>query len=64
MGRAYNRTAVVHGDLPTMRLKYQSLLKKFDEEQARQLTAMKRELDESHRAFKALVNRRKQRGTE
>jgi len=64
MGRAYNRTAVVHGDLPTMRLKYQSLLKTFDEEQARQLAAMRDQLDQSHRAFEKLVERRKQRGTE
>ncbi len=45
MGTAYDRMARVHGDLPAMRLKYQSLLVRFDEEQADELGRMTRALN-------------------
>jgi hypothetical protein len=45
LGLAYDRMAGVHGDLPAMRLKYQSLLVSFDEEQADELARMRRALD-------------------
>jgi hypothetical protein len=51
MGTAYDRMARVHGDLPAMRLKYQSLLVRFGDEQAEQLAEMVAELDKSHRAL-------------
>jgi hypothetical protein len=51
MGLAYDRLAKVHSDLPTMRLKYQSLLVRFDDEQAAELARMRRALDLSHEAF-------------
>jgi hypothetical protein len=47
MGTAYDRMASVHTDLPAMRLKYQSLLVRFDEEQADELARMRRALDRS-----------------
>ena len=49
MGVAFDRLAKVHGDLPTMRLKYQSLLVRFDEEQAAELSRMRHALDLSRR---------------
>lgn len=49
MGVAFDRLAKVHGDLPSMRLKYQSLLVRFDEEQAAELARMRRALDQSRR---------------
>jgi hypothetical protein len=51
MGVAYDRLAKVHGDLPSMRLRYQSLLVRFDDEQAAELARMRRALDLSRRAF-------------
>jgi hypothetical protein len=45
MGTAYDRMAGVHGDLPAMRLKYQGLLVRFDEEQADEIDRMRRALD-------------------
>lgn len=47
MGQAYDSMADVHGTLPTMRLKYQNLLVRFDDEQAAELSLMKRELQRS-----------------
>ena len=41
MGQAYDHMALVHADLPAMRLKYQALLVRFDGEQAEQLTKMR-----------------------
>ena len=51
MGLAYDRMAKVHGDLPAMRLRYQSLLVQFDEEQAAELARMRRALDQSRAAL-------------
>jgi hypothetical protein len=51
MGAAYDRLAKVHGDLPAMRLKYQSLLGRFDDEQAAELAQMRRALDLSRKVF-------------
>lgn len=45
LGIAYDRMARVHGDLPAMRLKYQTLLVQFDEEQAAELARMRRALN-------------------
>jgi hypothetical protein len=45
MGTAYDRMARVHGDLPALRLKYQGLLVRFDEEQADEIDGMRRALD-------------------
>ena len=55
MSVAYDRMARVHADLRAMRLKYQSLLVRFDEEQADELRRMKRALDKSQAVFTALV---------
>jgi hypothetical protein len=55
MGDAFERLAEVHGDLRAMRLKYQSILVRFDKEQAAELLDMKRALDDSRRAFEALL---------
>ena len=57
MGIAYDRLAQVHGDLPTMRLKYQSLLVRFDEEQGAELAEMQRALDQSRAALQASETR-------
>lgn len=55
LGVAYDRMAQVHSDLPTMRLKYQSLLVRFDEEQAAELVEMRRALDQSRAALLSAV---------
>jgi hypothetical protein len=55
MGEPYDRMAEVHGDLRAMRLKYQSLLVRFDEEQAAELRRMQRALDQSRRALEDLA---------
>ena len=47
LGTAYDRMAAVHADLPAMRLKYQDLLVRFDEEQADELGRMQRALQDS-----------------
>jgi hypothetical protein len=57
MGVAFDRLAKVHGDLPSMRLKYQSLLVRFDEEQAAELAGMRRALDLSRRDLVDQVRR-------
>jgi hypothetical protein len=44
MGTPYERMAMVHRDLPSMRLKYQSLLVRFEKEQAAELARMHRAL--------------------
>jgi hypothetical protein len=51
MGVAYDRLAQVHDDLRPMWLKYQSLLVRFDDEQAAELARMRRALDLSRNAF-------------
>jgi hypothetical protein len=51
LGVAYDRLAQVHGDLQTMRHKYQSLVVRFDDEQAAELARMRRALDLSRAAF-------------
>jgi hypothetical protein len=51
MGDAYDRMAQVHLALPEMRLKYQELLVRFDEEQAAELAEMRRALDRSRDAL-------------
>lgn len=51
MGVAYDRLAQVHDDLRPMWLKYQSLLVRFDDEQAAELARMRRALDLSRVAF-------------
>jgi hypothetical protein len=53
LGVAYDRLAQVHGDLQTMRHKYQSLVVRFDDEQAAELARMRRALDLSRAAFEA-----------
>jgi len=55
LGDAFERLANVHADLRAMRLKYQSLLVRFDKEQAAELLEMKRSLDDSRRAFEDLL---------
>jgi hypothetical protein len=55
MGIAYDRMARVHGDLRTMRLKYQSLLVRFENEQAAELAHMRRALDLSGDALRERV---------
>jgi hypothetical protein len=62
MSVAYDRMARVHADLRAMRLKYQSLLVRFDEEQADELRRMKRALDKSQAVFTALVENAAQGG--
>jgi hypothetical protein len=51
LGVAHDRLAQVHGDLPTMRLRYQSLLVRFDDEQAAELARMRRALDLAEEAL-------------
>jgi hypothetical protein len=55
MGIAYDRMAWVHGDLRTTRLKYQSLLVRFENEQAAELAHMRRALDLSGDALRERV---------
>lgn len=45
MGEAYDRMAQIHGDLPALRLKYQSLLVRFDRQQAAELARIRRDLE-------------------
>ena len=47
LGVAYDRMARVHGDLLAMRLRYESLIRHFDDEQADELADMRRALDAS-----------------
>lgn len=47
LGEAYDRMARIHSDLPAMRLKYQSLLVRFDKHQAAELARMRRDLKRS-----------------
>lgn len=54
MGEPYDRMAQVHGDLRAMRLKYQSLLVHFDDEQADELREMRRALARSRNALEKL----------
>jgi hypothetical protein len=51
MGVAYDRMAQVHEELPAMRLKFQGLIASFDEEQADELSEMRRALDRSRKAI-------------
>ena len=51
MGVAYDRMAHVHEALPAMRLKYNSLLAKFDKEQAAELSEMRRALEASRKSI-------------
>jgi len=51
MGEAYDRMAHVHGALPAMRLKFNSLLAEFDREQADELRAMSRALAKSKKSI-------------
>ncbi|HET6612563.1 MAG TPA: hypothetical protein VFG83_11255 [Kofleriaceae bacterium] len=53
LGIAYERMAEAHAALPAMRLKYQSLLVQFDEEQAAELSEMRHALERSHAALAA-----------
>jgi hypothetical protein len=55
LGVAFDRLANVHGELPSMRLKYESLLVRFDEEQAAELARMRRALDLSQSAFASMA---------
>ena len=50
-GEGFKRTAQVFGELPTLRLKYQSLLARFDSAQAADLDRIERELDRSRDLF-------------
>ncbi len=56
-GVAYGRLARVHHDLPTMHLKYQSILVQFDNHQAAELMRMRRALDRSQTALNKAANR-------
>ena len=58
MGVAYDRLAQVHDDLRPMWLKYQSLLVRFDDEQAAELARMRRALDLSRNAFQEKARER------
>jgi hypothetical protein len=51
MGLGYDLMARIHGDLPVMRLKYQSLLVRFADEQATEVARMRRELDLSRQVL-------------
>lgn len=57
LGVAYDRLAKVHGDLPSIRLKYESLLVSFDEELAAELAGMRRALDSSRSAFWSMARK-------
>lgn len=58
MGVAFDRLAKVHEDLRPMWLKYQSLLVRFDDEQAAELARMRRALDLSRSAFEEKARER------
>jgi hypothetical protein len=47
LGPAYNRMAEVHRKLPRLKLAYQSLLKKFTEDEAAEIARMREALDKS-----------------
>ncbi len=55
LGVAFDRMAQVHEDLDAMRLKYQGMLIRFEEEQAPELGAMRQALNKSHRALQKRV---------
>jgi hypothetical protein len=55
LGVAFDRLANVHGELPSMRLKYESLLVRFDEEQAAELARMRRALDLARSALEPMA---------
>ncbi len=57
MGAAYDRMAHVHQALPAMRLRYNSLLAEFDNEQADELFEMRRALDESRESIRITIER-------
>lgn len=57
LGVAYDRIAQVHGDLQPMWHKYQSLVIRFDDEQAAELVRMRRALDLSRAAFEDEVRK-------
>tara|TARA_R110002096_G_scaffold77896_1_gene183125 strand:+ start:21676 stop:22254 length:579 start_codon:yes stop_codon:yes gene_type:complete len=57
MGAAYDRMAHVHEALPAMRLRYNSLLAEFDNEQADELFEMRRALDESRESIQRRIER-------
>lgn len=61
MGPAYERMANVHGALPIMRLKYQSLLVRFDDEQAAELSRMRRDLERSEELLRELQDAHEER---
>lgn len=56
MGTAYDRMAHVYEALPAMRLMYNSLLARFDKQQAAELTQMRRALDSSREAISRQLN--------
>ncbi|MCP4446215.1 MAG: hypothetical protein GY811_12855 [Myxococcales bacterium] len=56
MGAAYDRMAHVHEALPAMRLRYNSLLADFDNEQADELFEMRRALDESRESIRQRID--------
>lgn len=51
LGATYDRMAEIHGDLAVMRLKYQSMLARFDDEQASELVRLRTEIAEVRRAL-------------
>ena len=57
-GEVYDRMAQVHGELPAMRLEYQSLIVRFNGRQAAHLARMTRDLNRS----RALLRLQKNRG--
>ena len=56
MGAAYDRMAHVHEALPAMRLRYNSLLAAYDNEQADELFEMRRALDESRASIQMRID--------
>ena len=49
LGPAYDRMAAVHRELPGMMLRYREMMKRFTNDQARDLEAMRTALDKSRR---------------
>lgn len=47
LGKAYDRMAWVHRSLPTLKLKYRDMMKRFAADQAQELAEMRRALDAS-----------------
>ena len=53
LGATFDRIALVHAGLPSMKLKYQTLLRHYEDEQAAELARMRKALDLSARALRS-----------